>query len=206
MNSVNRWKESRVLRPRRNRWPSGHGLSCGRRLQIVHRICRLQPSLTALVTRLPGGETASSNKGCPVCKTHHVRDDRPAFPRLTPVEAVSPATSQPSEHGGTAICWTLDDIVMTILNRAAHEAIGRSTVWRVLDEADLKPHKSGLLTPQSWPGLRREGPGGLSVVRRHPQALSTGTAAHLFKRKDGYADSRAQVPHSTCRARQARAA
>jgi len=68
--------------------------------------------------------------------------DRPAFPPLAQIDVVSLATSQPSEHGGTATRWTLDDIAATILNQASHEAISRSTVWRILDEADLKPHKS----------------------------------------------------------------
>jgi hypothetical protein len=102
----------------------------------------LLPSLTALGTRSPCGETAFSNRGCPACKTHRVRDDRPAFPPSAQVDVVSLATSQPSEHGGTATRWTLDDIAATILNHASHEAISRSTVWRILDEADLKPHKS----------------------------------------------------------------
>lgn len=142
MNSVNRWKESRVLRPRRNRWPSGHGLSCGPRSRTGRRICRSRPSSTVLDTRSPCGETASSNKGYRVCKTHHARGDRPAFPPSAQIDVVSLATSQPSEHGGTATRWSLDDIAATILNQASHQAISRSTVWRILEEADLKPHKS----------------------------------------------------------------
>jgi len=86
--------------------------------------------------------TASSNKGYRVCKTHPVRADRPAFPPSVRVDVVSLATSQPSEDGGTATRWTLSDIAATILNQAAHEVISRATVWRILDEADLKPHKS----------------------------------------------------------------
>jgi hypothetical protein len=131
-----------MLAPHRSRWPSGHGLSCGPQSRTGRRICKSRPNWIALGTRPPCGETASSKGACPVCKTHHVRDDRPAFPPLTQVEVVSLATSQPSEHGGTATRWTLDDIAATILNQALHEAISRSTVWRILDEADLKPHKS----------------------------------------------------------------
>jgi len=142
MNSVNRWKKSCVLRPRRSRWLSGHGLSCGPQSRTGRRICRSGPSWTALDTRLPCGVTASSNKGYRVCKTHPVRADRPAFPPSVRVDVVSLATSQPSEHGGTATRWTLSDIAATILNQAAHEVISRATVWRILDEADLKPHKS----------------------------------------------------------------
>jgi transposase len=55
---------------------------------------------------------------------------------------VSIATSQPSDYGGTATRWSLDDIAATILNQAHAKAMSRSTVFRVLDNADLKPHKS----------------------------------------------------------------
>jgi transposase len=68
--------------------------------------------------------------------------DRPAFPPSTQVDVVSVATSQPEDYGVTTTRWTLDDIAATILNEAANEAISRSTVWRILEEADLKPHKS----------------------------------------------------------------
>ena len=78
---------------------------------------QIAAELAALGTRSPCGETASSNRGCPVCKTHHVRGDRPAFPPSAQVDVVSLATSQPSEHGGTATRWTLSDIAATILNQ-----------------------------------------------------------------------------------------
>ena len=142
MNSVRSWKSSNERRPRRSPWPSGHVLSCGLRKRTGRRICRSRPSWAALGTRSPYGGTASSNKGCRACKTHHARGDRPAFSPSTQVDVVSLATSQPWEHGGTATRWTLSDIAATILKEASHEAISRSTVWRILDEADLKPHKS----------------------------------------------------------------
>jgi hypothetical protein len=117
-------------------------LSCGRGNRIGRRICRSRPNSAALDTRSLCGEIASSSKGCRVCKTHHAQGDRPAFPPSVQVDVVSLATSQPSEHGGTATRWTLSDIAATILNQVSHEAISRSTVWRILDNADLKPHKS----------------------------------------------------------------
>ena len=37
----------------------------------------------------------------------------------------------------------LDDLAATLINRNAHDlAMSRSTIWRILDEADLKPHRS----------------------------------------------------------------
>ncbi len=55
---------------------------------------------------------------------------------------VTIATSKPSDYGVTATRWSIDDIAATILNRAYREAMSRSTIWRILEDADLKPHKS----------------------------------------------------------------
>ena len=66
---------------------------------------------------------------------------RGAFPPSQCVDAVSIATSQPADHGCHATRWSLDDIARTILNQNHAEAMSRSTIWRILDEADLKPHK-----------------------------------------------------------------
>lgn len=68
--------------------------------------------------------------------------DRPSFPPETRVEVVSIATSQPADYGRAATRWALDEIAATIVNEKAAEAISRSTIWRVLNDADLKPHKS----------------------------------------------------------------
>jgi hypothetical protein len=55
---------------------------------------------------------------------------------------VSIASSEPSDYGCTATRWSLDDIAATILNQAQAEAMSRSTIFRILDDADLKPHRS----------------------------------------------------------------
>jgi transposase len=61
---------------------------------------------------------------------------------LARIDVVSIATSKPSDYGCTATRWSLDDIAATILNRAHAEAMSRSTIFRILDDADLKPHRS----------------------------------------------------------------
>lgn len=50
--------------------------------------------------------------------------------------------SPPADHDCHATRWSLDDIARTILNQNHAEAMSRSTIWRILEEADLKPHKS----------------------------------------------------------------
>lgn len=52
------------------------------------------------------------------------------------------ATSQPADHERGATRWSLDEIARTLINQAHHQQMSRSTLWRILEEADLKPHKS----------------------------------------------------------------
>jgi transposase len=52
------------------------------------------------------------------------------------------ATSEPSDYGCTATRWSLDDLAATMINQAHDEAMSRSSIFRILDEADLKPHRS----------------------------------------------------------------
>ena len=55
---------------------------------------------------------------------------------------VTLATSKTAEHDRPVNGWTLDEIAATIINEAHAAAISRATIWRILDAADLKPHKS----------------------------------------------------------------
>jgi DDE superfamily endonuclease len=52
------------------------------------------------------------------------------------------ASSKTDEHDQPATRWSLDELAMTIVNEAHHRAMNRTTIWRILDAADLKPHKS----------------------------------------------------------------
>jgi transposase len=65
-----------------------------------------------------------------------------AFPPDEQLEVVTLATSATAEHDCVASQWTLDDLAAALANQHAHEAMSRSTIWRVLHEADLKPHRS----------------------------------------------------------------
>lgn len=58
------------------------------------------------------------------------------------MQVVSVACDDPADHGSTATRWCLDDIAARIVNESGHVAMSRSTVHRILDEADLKPHRS----------------------------------------------------------------
>ena len=59
------------------------------------------------------------------------------------LDLINLASSTTEQQGCPATRWSLDDLAATLINRNAHDlAMSRSTIWRILDEADLKPHRS----------------------------------------------------------------
>jgi DDE superfamily endonuclease len=52
------------------------------------------------------------------------------------------ATTKPADRGVPASHWSLDDLAYHILRDAHYRDMSRSTVQRILAEADLKPHRS----------------------------------------------------------------
>jgi transposase len=65
-----------------------------------------------------------------------------AFPPDEQLEVITLASSKTGDHDCVASQWSLDDLAAELINRHADEAMHRSTIWRVLHEADLKPHRS----------------------------------------------------------------
>ena len=76
------------------------------------------------------------------CTTGPAPADPGAFPPSERVAVVCVATSTTEDHDRPVNGWTLDEIATTIINEAHAQTISRSTVQRILAEADLKPHKS----------------------------------------------------------------
>ena len=69
--------------------------------------------------------------------------DRGDFPPSERLDVISLASSIPDPADTPATRWSLDDLAAALINRAAHDrAMSRSTIWRTLDQADLKPHRS----------------------------------------------------------------
>ncbi len=71
----------------------------------------------------------------------HAPADPGAFPPDEQLAVVTLATRQTEEHDQPATRWSLDDLAMAIVNEAHHRAMSRATIWRILDQADLKPHQ-----------------------------------------------------------------
>ena len=60
----------------------------------------------------------------------------------TRVTSIAVASTLPQDEGRPVTRWTLEEIVATLLGDMETDAISRSTIWRILHEVDLKPHKS----------------------------------------------------------------
>jgi transposase len=71
---------------------------------------------------------------------------RPGRPRAlapsTRVQVISVASTLPHDHDRTVTRWTLNEIVATVIEALETDAISRSSIWRILQDIDLKPHKS----------------------------------------------------------------
>jgi len=66
---------------------------------------------------------------------------RGAFPPSARLDVLAMATRKPATYHCAATRWSLDDLVAAL---AQHRpwVMSRSSIWRMLDEADLKPHRS----------------------------------------------------------------
>jgi len=60
----------------------------------------------------------------------------------TRVQVISVASALPQDQKRTVTRWTLAEIVAACLDALNTAALSRSSVWRILQEVDLKPHKS----------------------------------------------------------------
>ncbi len=72
---------------------------------------------------------------------HRARVARSAFPPSERVEVLAMATKQPATYYCPATRWSLDDLVAALPQHRL-QSISRSSIWRILEEADLKPHRS----------------------------------------------------------------
>jgi transposase len=71
---------------------------------------------------------------------------RPGRPKIiaspTRVQVISMASTLPPDQDRSVTRWTLDEIVRALLETLGTNAISRSSIWRILEAVDLKPHKS----------------------------------------------------------------
>lgn len=71
---------------------------------------------------------------------------RPGRPRTlassTRVQVIAVASTLPQDQERAVTRWTLDESVATLLDARHTDTISRSSLWRILNDLDLKPHQS----------------------------------------------------------------
>src|SRR5262252_293810 len=72
---------------------------------------------------------------------HRARVGPGAFPPSQRLDVMSMATRKPATDHCPATRWSLDDLVAALSQRQTWP-MSRSRIWRLLEEADLKPHRS----------------------------------------------------------------
>src|SRR6266436_5431196 len=75
------------------------------------------------------------------CRMRRARVARGAFPPAEQVGVLSMATRTPATYHCPATRWSLNDLVAA-LPPSRRRPMSRSSLWRILEEADLKPHRS----------------------------------------------------------------
>jgi hypothetical protein len=66
---------------------------------------------------------------------------RRAFPPSARIEVLAMAPKKPATYHCPATRWSLDDLVAALWQHRL-QRLSRSSIWRMLEEADLKPHRS----------------------------------------------------------------
>ena len=100
--------------------------------------------------------------------------------------------------------WSLDDLAAKLVNHHADEAMSRSTIWRVLHEADLKPHRSVYWLNSHDPDFDAKAKDICQLYVQAPILVSARRIGHLLRRKDRHANPPAKISHDPGPTRQTR--
>src|SRR5215471_3577541 len=100
---------------------------------------RLESPVSAI--RLAGGVSAIGRTASRACKMPRAQVARRAFPPSARIEVLAMATKTPAAYHCPATRWSLDDLVAALWQHRL-QRLSRSSIWRILEEADLKPHRS----------------------------------------------------------------
>src|SRR5262245_66645594 len=140
--NANVWSPSRVPIPLPKPWPFVVDSSYVQRLQTPRRISGWR--LTCPVTARPSASGAPGivSTGWPVCRMRGAPVGRGAFPPSERIDVLAIATRTPADYHCPATRWSLEDMTAARRDHARARAMSRSPLWRMLDDADLKPHRS----------------------------------------------------------------
>jgi len=124
-------------------WPSGWHFEPAS-FYIVPKDCRIAKSNVCSGlpwTRLCVGEVAMKNKESTVWRISPAPADRRLFPPEQQHDIVALATKPPREQGHPITHWSINDLRRAAIQRGIVGSICPATVWRLLDQMAIKPHR-----------------------------------------------------------------
>jgi hypothetical protein len=101
----------------------------------------LRPTSAATPTPSPSGDAVSDASDWRAWRIARGADARGLFPPEERHQVLCLATQKPADVGLPQSHWSLDDLAYHILTDAHYRDMSRSTVQRILAEAELQPHK-----------------------------------------------------------------
>ncbi len=106
--------------------------------------CRIGKSSVASTlpwTPCCAGEIVMNNKVSTDYRTDQDRVDPRLFPPQQQHEIVALATRPPVQQGHPITHWSISDLTRAVLENEIAGSVAPSTIWRLLDQAALKPHR-----------------------------------------------------------------
>lgn len=82
-----------------------------------------------------------SKRDLMVSKTALDPADRRLFPPHQQHEIMALACQPPRQHGHPITHWSITDLARAVIQNQIAHSIGQSTIWRLLDQAAIKPHR-----------------------------------------------------------------
>ena len=127
-----------------------------------------------------------------------IRSGRPrTIAAPTRVQVISVASTLPHAQDRTVTRWTLDEIVATLLEALHTDGISRSSIWRILQDVDLKPHKSAYWLNSHDEDFEVKAHNICQLYAKALALLPAKPFADLLRRENRHASARTQSPHQT---------
>ena len=123
------------------------------------------------------------------------------FPPAERLHVITLASSKTEDHQHPDTSWSLDNIAFEILRDAHHRDMSRSTIGRILSEADLKPHRSVYWLNSHDPDFDAKARNICQLYLDAPTLSRPGPPGPVQRREDRNASPPAEVPHATGQAR-----
>lgn len=111
------------------------------RLPAVQATGPLPKSSAQTGSRSEPGESDFSENVSKVWKTAHAPAVRSLFPSEAQHQIIALATRPPEELDRPVPAWSITELTAEVHKQEIVDSISRSTVWRLLDQAEIKPHK-----------------------------------------------------------------